>query len=136
MAGGDYDSVTAPDVAVTVTDNDTRGLTVSRTSLTVNEGSSTGTYTVELDTLPTSNVTVVITSNNSDVTVSSSNLTFSTTNWNTAQTVTVTAGQDADAADDMATLTHNPRGADYNSVSNVDPGGDGHGRRHGSRNRF
>ena len=120
VAGGDYDSVTAPDVAVTVTDNDTRGLTVSRTSLTVNEGSSTGTYTVELDTLPTSNVTVVITSNNSDVTVSSSNLTFSTTNWNTAQTVTVTAGQDADAADDMATLTHNPRGADYGSVSNVE----------------
>ena len=34
-----------------------------------------------------------------------------TGNWNTEQTVTVSAGQDADAADDMATLTHNPSGA-------------------------
>ena len=33
--------------------------------------------------------------------------------------VTVTAGQDADAANDMATLTHNPSGANYGSVSNA-----------------
>ena len=119
VAGGDYDSVTAPDVAVTVTDNDTPGLTVSRTSLTVNEGSSTGTYTVKLNTQPTGQVTVGITSNNTDVTVSSSNLTFTTTGWDTEQTVTVTARQDADAADDMATLTHDPGGADYGSVGNT-----------------
>ena len=68
VAGGDYASVTASDVAVTVTDNDTPGVTVAPTSLTVNEG-STGTYTVKLNTLPTGNVTVAISSNNTDVTV-------------------------------------------------------------------
>ena len=119
VAGGDYDSLTAPDVTVTVTDNDTPGVTVSPTSLTVAEG-STDTYTVELDTLPTGNVTVAITSDNTDVTVSSSSLTFTTLNWSSEQTVTVTAGSDADAADDMATLTHNPSGADYGSVDNTD----------------
>ena len=110
---------TAPEVNVTVTDNDTPGVTVSPTELTIDEGSS-GTYTVVLDTLPSGDVTVAIGSDNTDVTVSSSSLTFTTLNWSAEQTVTVTAGQDADAADDAATVTHDPSGADYNSVSNAD----------------
>ena len=74
---------------------------------------------------------VAISSNNTDVTVSSSRLTFTTDHLeHSAQTVTVSAGQDADAANDMATLTHNPSGADYNSVSNAILIGDGHGQRH------
>ena len=116
--GGDYGGIAASNVAVTVTDNDTRGVTVTPTSLTVNEG-STGTYTVRLNTLPTGNVMVAISSSNTDVTVPSSPLTFTSTDWNTEQTVTVTAAEDANAADDMATLTHNPSGADYGSVSNA-----------------
>ena len=110
---------TAPEVSVNVTDNDTRGVTVTPTSLTIGEGGS-GTYTVVLDTQPTGDVMVDIGSDNTDVTVSSSSLTFTTLNWSAEQTVTVTGGQDADAADDAATLTHNPSGADYNSVSNAD----------------
>ena len=118
VAGGDYDSFAASSVAVTVTDNDTPGVTVTPMSLTVNEGSS-GRYTVRLNTLPTGDVTVGIVSNNTDVTVPSSTLTFTTTTWNTAQTVTVSAGQDDDAANDTAALTHDPSGADYDSVSDA-----------------
>ena len=120
VAGGDYDSFAASSVAVTVTDDDTPGVTFAPTSLTVGEG-GTGTYTVVLDTLPTGTVSVVILSNNTDVTVppSSSTLTFTTSNWNTAQTVTVSAGQDDDAANDMATLTHFSSGADYDSASDA-----------------
>ena len=118
VAGGDYGSVTASSVSVTVTDNDTPGVTVTPTSLTVAEG-STNTYDVKLNTAPTAVVTVTISSNNTDVTVSSSPLTFTTSDWSTEQTVTVSAGQDADAADEMATLTHDPSGADYGSVSNA-----------------
>ena len=118
VAGGDYGAITAQDVAVTVTDNDTPGVAVSPTSLTVGEGDM-GTYTVKLNTLPTGDVTVAIGSDNMDVSVSPSSLTFTTTTWNTEQTVTVTAAEDADAADDMATLTHNPSGANYGSVSNA-----------------
>ena len=119
VAGGDYDTFAASSVDVTVTDDDTPGVTVAPTSLTVGEG-GTGTYTVVLDTLPTGNVEVDIISNNTDVTVPPSTLTFTVTNWNSAQTVTVSAGQDADAANDMATLTHNPSGADYGSVGDAD----------------
>ena len=96
----------------------TPGVTVSPTMLTVPEG-DTRTYTVALNTQPTGSVTVGISSNNMDVAVSSSSLTFTTGNWSTAQTITVTAAQDADAANDTAVLTHDPSGADYNSVSNV-----------------
>ena len=116
VAGGDYASFAASSVAVTVTDNDTPGVTVAPTSLTVNEG-ATATYTVRLNTQPSGDVTVAISSDNTDVTVSTPSLTFTSTTWNATQTITVTAAQDANAAVDMATLTHNPSGADYNSNS-------------------
>ena len=119
VSGGDYGSVTADDVAVTVTDDDTPGVTVSPASLTVGEG-GTGRYTVRLDTQPTGEVTVAISSDNTDATASPSSLTFTATNWSSAQTVTVTAGQDDDAANDTATLTHDPSGADYDFVSNAE----------------
>ena len=58
-SGGGYGSVTGT-VTVTVNDNDTRDVTVTPTSLMVNEGDS-GTYTVETgNTQPTSGVTVTV----------------------------------------------------------------------------
>ena len=132
VAGGDYASFAASSVAVTVPDNDAPGVRVSPTSLTITEGGNS-TYTVELNTQPSGEVTVAISSNNTDVTASSSSLTFTATSWNTAQTVTVTAGQDDDAANDTATLTHDPSGADYDSVSNATCHRDGHGQRHTGR---
>ena len=59
VAGGDYAVLAASSVAVTVTDNDTPGVTVTPMSLTVGEG-GTGRYTVRLNTLPTGDVTVAI----------------------------------------------------------------------------
>ena len=120
-SGGGYDDaddVVSTALTVTVTDDGGYGLTVTPTSLTIAEG-STGTYTVELNTQPTAQVTVAIGSDNSDVTTSLTMLTFTTSNWNSAQTVTVSAAQDADTADDTAVLTLNPSGADYASVSDA-----------------
>ena len=92
-------------VAVTVTDDDA-GVTVSETALTVDEGAS-ATYTVKLDAQPASDVVINVTKSGSDdVTVSPATLTFTTANWDTAQTVTVAAAQDADAANDAASITH------------------------------
>ena len=115
-SGGDYGSV-SEDLAVTVTDDDTVGLTLSAPTLTVSEGASEG-YTVALATQPTGEVTVTVGgTTGTDLDVDKASLTFSTTEWATAQTVTVSAGQDADASDDTATLTHTASGADYGSVS-------------------
>ena len=114
VAGGDYASFAASSVAVTVTDNDTRGITFTPAARTIREG-ATGTYDVRLNTAPTADVTVAISSDNPDVTVNTSSLTFTTANYARNQRVTVTAGQDADAADGTANLTHRPIGGDYSA---------------------
>ena len=44
-------------------------------------------------------------------------MTFTTANWNTAQTVTVRAVADDDAATEMATLLHTAAGGGYDDVS-------------------
>ena len=92
------------------------GVTVSTSALTVTEEDTTGnTYTVVLDSQPTANVTVTVAGHaGTDVTPSPTSLTFTTTTWGTAQTVTVTAGDDADTANDTVTLTHSAASTDSN----------------------
>ena len=122
-SGGDYVTVTK-DLPVTVTDDDTAGVVLSETGLTVTEGDATGVrYTVALATEPSGSVSVSITGHDgtdlslSGTTLSSDMLTFTVDNWNTAQTVTVKAGQDNDGANDTGTLTHTASGGDYVNVT-------------------
>ena len=102
---------------LTIRDDDTRGVTVSPTELTVIEGSSdTFTYTVVLKSEPTAPVTVEIMktpSSDTDVRVASSRLTFRANTWDDEQAVRVSADDDPDAADDTATITHTVSGGDY-----------------------
>ena len=113
-------------VTVTITDNDTAGVTVSETALTVTEEDATGdTYTVVLDSEPTANVTITVAGHAStDVTLtpSSATLTFTTLNWETAQTVTVKAGNDTDTTNDTVTLTHSAASTDtdYSGITIAD----------------
>ena len=105
------------DVTLTLEDDDTRGVTVSKTELEIDEGDD-GTYTVVLDSKPTGQVTVTPSrsSGDADVTVSGA-LTFTPANWDTAQTVTVSAAQDSDAVDDTAVIGHVVSGGDYGTVA-------------------
>ena len=111
-SGGDYASETAS-VAVTTTDDETAGITLSATTLGVAEGDDAE-YTVRLASQPTAQVTVAITGHSgTDLTLDATSLTFTTATWNTAQTVTVSAGEDDDGANDAATLVHTASGGDY-----------------------
>ena len=74
------------------------GVIVDPTTLTVTEGGS-GTYTMALNAAPTADVTVDITAGG-DVSVDPTSVTFSSSNWSEAQTVTVSAADDDDAAND------------------------------------
>ena len=116
-SGADYGSVSKY-LPVTVTDNDSAGIVLTPTALQVTEGGS-ATYTVELATEPSGQVTVTVggTTGTDLTVVNGGSLTFTASTWNTAQTVEVRAGQDDDASDDSATLTHTASGADYGSVS-------------------
>ena len=115
---------TAEDVVVTIVERDEEGITVTDVTPPLedpNEGDApaTGTYTVVLDTQPSGDVMVAITSNNADVTVMPESLIFTTSDWNQPQTVAVTAAGDADATDDTATLTHKASGSDYSATATV-----------------
>ena len=116
-SGGGYGSV-AGNVTATEDDNDTIRLSFSRTSFSVTEG-GTAKYSVSLNTKPTATVTVAVSrsSGDSDLTVNKSSLTFTTANWNDGQEVTVSAGEDLDALNGQATITHTASGGDYGSVS-------------------
>ena len=109
---------TIPGITVTVTDSDTRGVTITPAAVQFNEG-ATSTYTVVLDTEPTGQVTITIDDGdaNDEVTVNQTALQFDIDNWDTAQTATVSADADADAANDTATITHTVSGADYGANS-------------------
>ncbi len=115
-SSSEYIGLDIDDVNVSVTDNDIPGATFSVSTVTVAEGGS-GQYMMKLNTLPQSSVSITIRGRD-DVTVDPENLTFTTLNWNVDQTVTVRAGQDADAADDTVTITHSAASSDrdYNRV--------------------
>ena len=85
------------------------------TRLLLNEGAS-ATYTVELDTRWLgAEVVITITSDNPDVTVAPVQVSISQHNWS-PRTITVTAADDADGADDFATIRHLANGGQFNNV--------------------
>lgn len=76
--------------------------------LHTSEGGASASFTVRLATQPTANVTINLgTSDTTEGTVSPSSLTFTTANWNTPQTVTVTGVDDAiaDGAQNFTIVT-------------------------------
>ena len=119
VRGGDYGakSVTAKDVQVTITDDDERGVGVTPTTLSFNEGGS-GDYEVVLESEPTAPVTVEISvTGDPDVTVQPMSVTFTAANWSMARTVVVSGEHDADEVNDAATVGHTVRGGDYGAKS-------------------
>ena len=116
-----------PRVRVTVADDDSRGLTLATTTLSVAEG-ATATYTARLASEPTGVVAVAVSSSDGAVTADAdatapgeqATLLFNATNWDTPQTVTVRAGEDDDGENETVTLSHDPSGADYGAVTSVD----------------
>ena len=102
------------DATVSIIDDDAAGVTISRETLTVVEGDTTGdSYTVQLNTQPSGDVTVAISGHASTdltlsgPTLSANKLTFTVDTWSAAQTVTVKAAEDDDATDDTnLTLRH------------------------------
>ena len=92
-------------------------MSFSRTTLRVSEGSA-ATYTVALDT--ELSAAVIVSLESSDVgaaTVSPGSLTFTGTNWETPQTVTVRDVNDTSRSDERVTITHSASGGDYDGVS-------------------
>ncbi len=80
--------------------------TVSQTTLTIDENGGNATFTVVLNVGPTSDVVFDITSNDlNEATVNLAQLTFTSSNWNIPQTITVTGVDDTALGEDTAIIT-------------------------------
>ena len=92
-----YAGMNPADVGVSNADNDTAGITVTPTTgLVTSEAGGKATFSVVLNSQPTANVIVALTSSDStEGTVSPAFLTFTPADWNAARTVTVTGVDDA-----------------------------------------
>ena len=124
-------TVSGGGVALTLTDEDVAGLAVSPATSTgsrleTTESGGTATFTVKLATEPTGDVEIgVASSDTGEGTVGPSTLTFTTTSWSTAQTVTLTGVDDAAAdgnRDYTVTLTidqTNTADSNYDALSAV-----------------
>ena len=118
----EYDPLADQTVSVSTTDSGhTIGYTVSKTTASVSETGSTETFTVVLQSIPTSNVVIDITDNDStEIASSPTSLTFTNSDWNTAQTVTIT-GQDDNIVDGSKTSLVTISVNDGSSFDDYDP---------------
>ncbi|OUD13127.1 hypothetical protein TPSD3_10800 [Thioflexithrix psekupsensis] len=104
------------DMTVAITDNDS-GVIINPASVNAAESGATGAYTVVLSTEPALDVTITLTPN-AQVTTRPATVTFTHTNWNTPQTVTVTAVDDT-------SVEGNHSGSVAHAITTGDGDGDG-----------
>jgi len=115
-SGDNYGSVSVASVVVSVADDDTAAVLVSPTTLSLTEGAS-GPYAVSLLAGPTAPVTITVTPA-AGLTTDKSTLIFTSGNWGSAQTVTVTATPDTVYTGPRTlAVTHAASGDNYGSVS-------------------
>jgi hypothetical protein len=137
-ADPNYSGSNPADVSVTNINDDPAGITISPIlGLNTTEAGGTATFTVVLDSQPLANVSIGLSSSDtSEGTVSPTSLTFTSADWDTARTVTITGVDDAVDDGDIAytIITAPATSADPNysgenpdnvSVTNIDDEGYG-----------
>ena len=96
-SSNEFDNVADQSFTVANTDNDAPAFEVNTSATNVDEG-ATVTLTLVLRTAPTTNVMIDIsTSDDTELTVGSVTVTFTSGNWSTTQSITLTAVDDSDA---------------------------------------
>ena len=90
-----YTSLTAGNISVTVTDDDTPGITVTPSSVNVSETGTSAGFDVVLNATPNGSVLVdLANADTSEIVLNAMQVAFDETNWNSAQTVTATGVDD------------------------------------------
>ena len=113
-SGADYASIAASILPVTVKDDG--GVRVYPTQMDLREGDTDGgTYGVVLKKQPTGDVTITV-SPTGKARTATTDLTFTTMNWNQEQKVKVTAPDDTDENPGSGTISHTASGGGYTGV--------------------
>ena len=109
----------APTMALAGIEPGERGLVVSPTDLTIEEGGK-GKISVVLKTKPTGPVTVRISRDSADgFAMDTQRMHFTTETWDQPQSVWLRARFDDDATDETTVFTFTPRGSDYRGLAPV-----------------
>jgi azurin len=125
-ADANYHGIAVADVIVTNTDDaDAFGVNLTATNLTTSETLTSATFKVALNSQPTANVTIGLSSSDlGEGTVSPTSLTFTPTNWNIMQTVTVKGvndfEDDGDSAYSIVTAAATSTDANYGGFNAAD----------------
>ena len=136
-----YSTLNAADVAVTNVDDDTAAILVTAAmGLAVTEAAGAGnqaTFTIVLTAQPTANVSISLSSSDTtEGTVSPASVVFTSANWSTPQTVTVT-GVDDDVDDgNVAFSIVTGAGVQLRSGLQRPGGGRRDGQQHRQRHRW
>lgn len=103
-----YNGLNPTDVSVTNIDDDTAGISVCPWSAQVTtEAAGTDSFEIVLDSQPTANVTVGVSSDNSaEGVASTASVTFTPANWSQPQSVTVTGTRESESLLRSDTLRH------------------------------
>jgi hypothetical protein len=112
------------DVTYTNIDDDVPGITVfAGSGMLVSENGSSSTFDVVLNSQPSGDVSINISSNTpSEGTVSAGSLTFTNGNWNVKQTITVTGVDDPDIDGNQAfTVVLDPATSTDTGYDGIDP---------------
>ena len=114
--GADYDGESGPSVTVAVSDPDDRASSVNPRRIEVTEEDPDGAeYRIKLEAIPTPGAGDVIVTvdvpDDAPVTVAPTSLTFTSTDWQVKQTITVTAQDDSNHTNETWTLGHSASGA-------------------------
>ncbi len=118
-SGGGYTGIPIAAVSATISDNDVAAVVITESGgvTAVAEGGGGDSYTVVLTT-PPSATAVITASAGSQVIVVPTVLSFTPTNWNVAQTVTVTAVDDVVVeGTHAAVITHSAAGGGFSGVA-------------------
>ena len=103
--------------SVTITDDDTRGVTIGKSALSIQQGSG-GSYEIVLTSRPTESVTVEVLAPQVDGLILPQNtFVFGAPFWNNPKTVRLRVRDDAAVPDDPVILTHRVSGGDYEGLS-------------------
>jgi large repetitive protein len=115
-ADSKYNGKTAPDVKVVNKDNDTAGIVVGPVVGTASEDGGTASFTLKLQTLPSANVQIAISSGRTkEVTVNPAMVTFTPANWASEQKITLLGINDDVQDGDQQVLI------DIDAASSSDP---------------
>jgi len=119
-----YAGIDPADVSVSNTDDDAAGIVVTPTSgLTTTEAGGTAAFTIVLTSRPRADVTIGLSSSDTaEGTVAPASLTFTTADWSTPQTVTVTGVDDAyDDGNAPFTITTGAASSTDAGYAGIDP---------------